>query len=152
NINNLNKSTLRKMIGYVPQETVLFHDSVRNNLTFGDLKISDKKLKEVLQRAGAINFVEQLSGGLDFIVGEHGGRLSGGQKQRLGLARALLHTPKILLLDEPTSALDKKSENDILNTLNDLRGTVTIIAISHQETFVNASDIKYSLENGKLHL
>jgi len=56
-----------------------------------------------------------------------------------------------LLLDEPTSALDKKSENDILNTLNDLKGTVTIIAISHQETFVNASDIKYSLENGKLH-
>ncbi len=151
NINNINKSSLRKMIGYVPQETVLFHDSVRNNLTFGDLKIPDEKLKEVLQRAGAINFVEQLSGGLDFNIGEHGGRLSGGQKQRLGLARALLHTPKILLLDEPTSALDKKSENDILNTLNDLKGTVTIIAISHQETFVNASDIKYSLENGKLH-
>ena len=76
--------------------------------------------------------------------------MSGGQKQRLGLARALLYSPKILLLDEPTSALDKKSENDILDTLNDLRGTVTIIAISHQETFVNASDRKYLLENGKL--
>ncbi|MDC3152720.1 ABC transporter ATP-binding protein/permease [SAR86 cluster bacterium] len=150
NINHLNKAQLRNMIGYVPQETILFHDTVRNNLTFGDIKISDKKLEEVLQRAGALNFVEQLPNGLDFNVGEHGGRLSGGQKQRLGLARALLHTPKILLLDEPTSALDKKSENDILNTLNDLRGTVTIIAISHQETFVNASDIKYSLENGKL--
>ena len=109
---------------------------------------SDKKLKGFV--ASKNKFVEQLSGGLDFIVGEHGGRLSGGQKQRLGLARALLHTPKILLLDEPTSALDKKSENDILNTLNDLRGTVTIIAIYHQETFVIASDIKYSLENGKL--
>ena len=150
NINHLNKAQLRNMIGYVPQETILFHDTVRNNLTFGDIKISDKKLEEVLQRAGALNFVEQLPNGLDFNVVEHGGRLSGGQKQRLGLARALLHTPKILLLDEPTSALDKKSENDILNTLNDLRGTVTIIAISHQETFVNASDIKYSLENGKL--
>ena len=76
--------------------------------------------------------------------------MSGGQKQRLGLARALLHSPKILLLDEPTSALDKTSENDILNTLNDLRGTVTIIAISHQQTFVNASDKKYSLEHGRI--
>ena len=152
NINDLSKAQLRNMIGYVPQETVLFHDTVRNNLTFGDNKISDNKLTKALQRAGALHFVEQLPDGLDFNVGEHGGRLSGGQKQRLGLARALLHTPKILLLDEPTSALDKKSENDILNTLNELRGTVTIIAISHQETFVNASDIKYSLENGKLYL
>ena len=76
--------------------------------------------------------------------------MSGGQKQRLGLARALLHSPKILLLDEPTSALDKTSENEILNTLNDLRGSVTIIAISHQQTFVNASDRKFLLQNGKL--
>ena len=150
NINNLNKSSVRKMIGYVPQESILFHDSIRNNISFGDKDITDTKIKEVLQRAGAIDFVEQLPDGLDFNVGEHGGRLSGGQKQRLGLARALLHEPKLLLLDEPTSALDKSSENEILKTLNKLRGTVTIIAISHQETFVNASDKKYSLENGVL--
>ena len=117
------------------------------------ISLDDSKLESLSKDLDSIlHFVEQLPDGLDFNVGEHGGRLSGGQKQRLGLARALLHTPKILLLDEPTSALDKESENDILNTLNDLRGTVTIIAISHQETFVNASDIKYSLENGKLHL
>ena len=150
NINNLSKSSLRNMIGYVPQETTLFFDSIRNNLTFGDSEITDAKLQKALGRAGAISFVEHLPEGLDFVVGEHGGRLSGGQKQRLGLARALLHSPKILLLDEPTSALDKTSENDILNTLNDLRGTVTIIAISHQQTFVNASDKKYSLENGRI--
>ena len=150
NINNFSKLSLRKMIGYVPQETVLFYDSVRNNLTFGDLEITDAKLKEALGRAGAISFVEQLPEGLDFVVGEHGGRLSGGQKQRLGLARALLHSPKILLLHEPTSSLDKKSEDDILQTLHDLRGSVTIIAISHQQTFVNASDRKFLLENGKV--
>jgi ATP-binding cassette, subfamily C, bacterial len=150
NINSFSKSSMRNMIGYVPQETTLFFDSIRNNLTFGNSEITDLQLKDVLRRAGAISFVEQLPEGLDFNVGEHGGRLSGGQKQRLGLARALLNDPKILLLDEPTSSLDKKSENDILNTLNDLRGTVTIIAISHQETFVNASDKKYLLENGEL--
>ena len=150
NINNLSKSSLRKMIGYVPQETILFHDNIRNNLTFGDSEISDNKLRESLRRAGAIDFVEQLPDKLDFNVGEHGGRLSGGQKQRIGLARALLHSPKILLLDEPTSALDKKSENDILKTLDDIRGSVTIITISHQQTFVNAADKKFLLENGKI--
>ena len=150
NINDLSRSSLRKMIGYVPQETVLFHDTVRNNLTFGDLQVSDDELKEALRRAGAISFVEQLPAELDFVVGELGGRLSGGQKPRLGLARALLHSPKILLLDEPTSALDKESEDDILKTLDDLRGSVTIIAISHQQTFVNASDRKFLLQNGKV--
>jgi len=150
NINNLSKSTLRGMIGYVPQETVLFHDSVKNNITFGDPTVTDTQVQNALKRAGAMNFVEQFPDGLNFVVGEHGGRLSGGQKQRLGLARALLHAPKILLLDEPTSALDKISENDILSTLNGLRGTVTIIAISHQQTFVNASDRKYILETGQL--
>ena len=73
-----------------------------------------------------------------------------GQKQRLGLTRALLHAPQILLLDEPTSALDKASERAIIDTLNNLKGTVTIIAISHQKTFVDASDKKYLLEGGTL--
>lgn len=150
NINEFSKSSLRKIVGYVPQETTLFNDSVRNNLTFGDQSINDGELEVVLKRAGAMEFVEQLPDKLDFNVGEHGGRLSGGQKQRLGLARALLHSPKILILDEPTSALDKKSEDDIIKSLHDIRGSVTIIAISHQQTFVNASDKKFLLENGKV--
>lgn len=150
NINEFSKSSLRKIVGYVPQETTLFNDSVRNNLTFDDQSINDGELEVVLKRAGAMEFVEQLPDKLDFNVGEHGGRLSGGQKQRLGLARALLHSPKILILDEPTSALDKKSEDDIIKSLHDIRGSVTIIAISHQQTFVNASDKKFLLENGKV--
>ena len=149
-ITKLNKSSLRSMIGYVPQETILFHDSIRNNISFGDKKISDDQLRTALKRAGAESFINQLPNGIDFNVGEHGGRLSGGQKQRLGLARALLYSPKLLILDEPTSALDKRSEKAILDTLDDLRGSVTIIAISHQETFVNASDRKFILEEGKL--
>tara|TARA_B100000927_G_scaffold280031_1_gene264121 strand:- start:291 stop:1292 length:1002 start_codon:yes stop_codon:yes gene_type:complete len=149
-ITKLNKSSLRSMIGYVPQETILFHDSIRNNISFGDRNISDDQLKTALKRAGAEGFINQLPNRLDFNVGEHGGRLSGGQKQRLGLARALLYSPKILILDEPTSALDRRSEKAILETLDDLRGSVTIIAISHQETFVNASDRKFILDEGKL--
>ncbi len=149
-IRSLSKKSLRAMLGYVPQETILFHDSIKNNITFGDEKISDEQLKIALERAGAMSFISKLQGGMDFVVGEHGGRLSGGQKQRLGLARALLFSPKLLILDEPTSALDKQSEKDILDTLNDLRGSATIIAISHQETFVNASDRKFILEKGKL--
>lgn len=149
-IAQLSKASLRRMIGYVPQESIMFHDSIRNNITFGDPNINDQDVEMALEKAGILSFVKQLPNGLAYVVGEHGGRLSGGQKQRLGLARALLHSPKILLLDEPTSALDKKSEDDILKTLNDIRGSVTIIAISHQQTFVNASDRKFLLKNGKI--
>ena len=138
------------MIGYVPQETILFHDTIRNNITFGDLKMTDKQVQSALHRAGAMGFVEDFPAGLDFVVGEHGGRLSGGQRQRIGLARALLLTPKILILDEPTSALDKVNEEGILMTLKELSGSVTIIAITHQQTFAGASDNQYLLENGKL--
>ena len=150
NINGLSKSSLRAMIGYVPQETILFHDTIRNNITFGDLKMTDKQVQSALHRAGAMGFVEDFPAGLYFVVGEHGGRLSGGQRQRIGLARALLLTPKILILDEPTSALDKVNEEGILMTLKELSGSVTIIAITHQQTFAGASDNQYLLENGKL--
>ena len=150
NIDGFSKSSVRGIIGYVPQETILFHDTIKQNITFGDITVDDKKIKRALERAGLIDFVEQLPEGLDYVIGEHGGRLSGGQKQRIGLCRALLHNPKILLLDEPTSALDMESEKNILKTLSDIHGTVTIIAISHQQKFVKASDRQLLLKNGKI--
>ena len=150
NIDGFSKSSVRGIIGYVPQETILFHDTIKQNITFGDITVDDKKIKRALERAGLIDFVEQLPEGLDYVIGEHGGRLSGGQKQRIGLCRALLHNPKILLLDEPTSALDMESEKNILKTLSDIHGTVTIIAISQQQKFVKASDRQLLLKNGKI--
>ena len=123
---------LKKLYCFMTASGITYHLEIRS--------ISDDQLKTALKELEQNLLLIELPNRLDFDVGEHGGRLSGGQKQRLGLARALLYSPKILILDEPTSALDKRSEKAILDTLDDLRGSVTIIAISHQETFVNASD------------
>lgn len=123
----------RARIGYVPQETVLFHDTVRANLCLGDTRITDDELVATLQAAGALKFVREIAGGLDAIVGEHGLRLSGGQRQRLAIARALVRQPRLLILDEATTALDPDTEEEILSTLDGLRDDLTILAISHQE-------------------
>jgi ATP-binding cassette subfamily C protein len=149
-INSFSKKSIRSIIGYVPQETTLFHDTIRNNITFGDESVSDKLVNDALHRSGAIEFISNLSGGLDFVVGEHGGKISGGQKQRIGIARALLNNPKILILDEPTSALDKDSEKVILNTLKKIHGDITIIVVSHQNSFIGVSDEILLLNGGIL--
>jgi len=149
-INHFSKKSLRSIIGYVQQETTLFHESIRNNLILGDLNISDEEIINVLKDSGAMDFVNNLPGKLDFIVGEHGGRLSGGQRQRIGIARALLHNPKILILDEPTSSLDKHTEKKILKVLANLHGKITIIAISHQQESIEASDRVLRISDGSI--
>lgn len=130
----------RRQIGYVPQETVLFHDTVQANLTLGDDEISEADIHKALTASGALEFVQELPGGLDSVVGEHGLRLSGGQRQRLAIARALLRQPRLLILDEATTALDPVTEQGILATLEGLRGDLTILAISHQEGVTRSAD------------
>lgn len=139
----------RRMIGYVPQETLLLHDTVRVNVTLADEQFSDAEVEQALRAAGAWDFISQLPGGMDAVVGERGNRLSGGQRQRITIARALIHKPKLLILDEATSALDPASEQAICATLKQLRGSLTILAISHQKALVEAADYIYRLQDGR---
>ena len=140
----------RKIIGYVPQETFLLHDSVLINVTLGDPELSVADAERALRAAEAWEFVADMGQGIYSTVGERGSMLSGGQRQRIAIARALVHKPKLLILDEPTSALDPESEAAICETLDHLRGRgITILAISHQPTIMNVADRAYQLEDGK---
>lgn len=130
----------RQSIGYVPQETYLFHDTILQNITLGDKDITEENAKKALEKASAWEFVSEFNDGLHHIVGERGGKLSGGQKQRIALARALARNPKLLILDEATSGLDKESEEAILDALQNMLPDITIIAISHDPKILDLAD------------
>ena len=136
----------------MPQENLLLHVSTYNNITLGDPKLSLSDAEHALRTAGAWDFVSNLPGAIHTIVGERGTRLSGGQRQRIMIARALVHQPRLLILDEATSALDPASEEVIHETLDSLRGSLTILAISHQPALVAAADRVYLLEDGQARL
>ena len=140
----------RKMIGYVPQETLLFNDSIYINITLGDETFSESDVEIALKKAGAWNFISELPEGIHTVTGERGSRLSGGQRQRITIARALVHKPRLLILDEATSALDRSSEMAICDTLKQLKGELTILAISHHNALVEEADIAFMLENGSV--
>lgn len=140
----------RRMIGYIPQETILLHDTVLNNITLGDSKLSEPDAERALRAAGAWEFVKSLPLEMQSTVGERGGKLSGGQRQRIAIARALVHKPKLLILDEATSALDPQNESEICETLWNLRGELTILAISHQTALVKIADQAYRIQDGEV--
>jgi len=137
NIDEQNQYALRNKVAYVTQETYLFHDTVRENLTwlFKD-NLNEEQLWNALELAAADNFVKQLPEGLDTLIGDNGIKLSGGERQRIALARALLSKPKILILDEATSALDRENELKIRDALVNLEGQLTIIVIAHNDTTI----------------
>ena len=136
----------REQIGYVPQELILFHDTIRANITLSDETISDEAVRAALISAGAADF----AGSLDNDVGEMGGKLSGGQRQRISLARALVKNPKILILDEVTSALDPETEAAIVHNIANLKGIYTIVAITHRPAWTAIADKLYKVEAGHI--
>jgi ATP-binding cassette, subfamily C, bacterial len=138
----------RGQIGYVPQEMLLFHDSILRNVTLGDESVSREAVEASLRKAGAWGFVESLPNGLDTVIGERGAKLSGGQRQRVAIARALVRKPRLLILDEVTTSLDPETEAEICETLDRLRGMVTVVAISHQPAITRVADVVYRLEDG----
>ncbi|MFW6084986.1 MAG: ATP-binding cassette domain-containing protein, partial [Gemmatimonadota bacterium] len=137
----------RRGIGYVPQEFLLFHDSIRRNVTLGNDDIPDDQVKRALRSAEAWDFVSRLPGGIEHSVGERGAMLSGGQRQRIAIARALAEQPRLLILDEATTALDPETEKEICDTLVKLKHEVTILAISHQSALREVADIVYEVGN-----
>lgn len=140
----------RHRIGYVPQELVLFHDTIRANITLADPAITEDAIRNALEQAGATGFIASLPHGLDTVVGEMGGKLSGGQRQRISLARALVHQPDLLILDEVTSALDPEVEAEIVANISRLRGRYTIVAITHRPAWTAIADRLYLVQGGKV--
>jgi ATP-binding cassette subfamily C protein len=140
----------RRMIGYVPQELVLFHDTIFANIALGDPSVGEAEVREALKAAGALDFVEAMPDGLQTQVGEKGTKISGGQRQRIALARALVTRPHILILDEVTSALDPETERAIVANIRALRGGSTIIAITHRPALLEIADQVYALSDGQV--
>jgi ATP-binding cassette, subfamily C, bacterial len=151
-IENIDVLQWRSMLGYVPQELALLHDTVRANITLLDPDITEAQLANALQLSGVDAFLPQLPQGLETDVGEFGGKLSGGQRQRIALARALAKDPKVLILDEVTSALDPETEASIVSNILALRGRYTIIAITHRAAWTKIADRLYLINKGRAKL
>lgn len=149
-LNHKNMLTWRKQIGYVVQDTFLFNDTIRNNLLFADPTASDENILEALKKASADEFILKLPDGLDAFIGDRGVLLSGGEKQRLALARAIVRKPSLLILDEATSNLDSENERNILDSLEDLHGNITILIIAHRLSTIRNADIIYLIQKGEL--
>jgi len=150
-LGELDLNSWRRRIGYVPQEMLLLHDTIYQNVSLGDSGISRAQAEDALRAAGIWDLIASLPEGLDTIVGERGSRFSGGERQRISVARALVRCPSVLLLDEVTASLDEETERAVCTTLRQLAGKMTIVAISHQRAMARVADRVLHIENGKLY-
>lgn len=139
-----------RSIGYVPQQIYLLDDTIRNNVAFGEEKVSDEMVWNALKQAHLDDFVSNHKDGLDMMVGERGVKLSGGQRQRVGIARALFFNPEIIIFDEATSALDNETEKAVMDSIEQLHGKHTLLIIAHRLTTVKNADLIYEVTDGKV--
>jgi len=149
-LSEIDLKSLRSLFGIVSQEPTLFHDSIRNNISFGMEGKSNEEIIKVAKIANAHDFIMQLENGYDTIVGEKGSKLSGGQRQRITIARAILKDPDILILDEATSALDAESEALVQEALDKAMKNRTVITIAHKFSTIQNADQIIVMKHGKI--
>ena len=150
-INEISNNSLRKNLALVSQDTILFNDTIYNNIAYGNLKsVSLEKVKKAAKAANALEFINELPNGFNHIIGDRGVRLSGGQKQRIAIARAILKNAPILLLDEATSALDSESERLVQAALDNLMSNKTSIVIAHRLSTIKNADKIIVMDQGKI--
>jgi ATP-binding cassette subfamily C protein len=147
---DIDMNAWRKAIGYVSQDTFLFHDTVANNIRWSAPDASMEAVRAAARAAGIDQFVSSLPLGYETIVGDRGAKLSGGQRQRISIARALVRQPALLILDEATSALDSLLEKEVMSVIHGLSGMMTIIIVAHRLATVREADIIYVLDHGKI--
>jgi subfamily B ATP-binding cassette protein MsbA len=150
NIKNYKLTDLRSLMGNVNQESILFNDTIRNNISFGVDKATDSQVEEAAKVANAWDFIKEKDGGYDYTVGDRGGKLSGGQRQRLSIARAVLKNPPIMILDEATSALDTESEKLVQEALMNLMKNRTSIVIAHRLSTIKNADLICVMNEGEI--
>lgn len=150
NIADVTQASLRSQIAYVPQEPILFHRSVRENIAYSKPTATDNEIRTAARKAGALDFIEELANGFDTIVGERGVKLSGGQRQRIAIARAILKDAPIFILDEATSALDSESEALIQKSLDNLMKNRTSIVIAHRLSTIAKLDRIVVMKKGRI--
>ncbi len=149
-IRNVSLENLRSLMGIVPQDTILFNDTVANNINYGLPNAGMKKIQSAAKIANAFEFIEDFQNGFDTIIGEKGTRLSGGERQRISIARAILKNPDILILDEATSALDTESERKVQDALDKLVQDRTVIVVAHRLSTIKQADRIIVLDEGRI--
>ncbi len=149
-IRDVTLNSLRSQIGIVTQQTILFNDTVRNNISYGDETTSEEAIRKAADNAHALDFIENLPNGLDTVIGESGVKLSGGERQRLCIARAILKNAPILILDEATSSLDTESERKVQKALENLMINRTTLVIAHRLSTIKNADRIIVIKNGEI--
>ena len=149
-IRDLDINSLRKMMGIVSQETILFNDTIGSNIKYGLQSVTDDQLQKAAKNANAYDFISEQPNGFETVIGEKGVRLSGGQRQRIAIARAILKNPSILILDEATSSLDTESEYKVQKAIDNLMADRTVLVIAHRLSTVESADKIVVMEDGEI--